>query len=356
MSNANMIQVDGSPFERGQQIGALLKIKITNAIALWDKHFFETNKFPLNDYVDFIQEKKYFQTSINQYAPEYLDEVKGIADATKIPYPMLYAWQLADEHYWLIKLFNEDASVEEEGCSTFGIIKEDQQILMGQNLDIPAYKNGLQTIVKIKNDVQTQTVFSQVGLLGSFGCNSSGIALCVNTVSQLGHDENGLPVSYIVRKVLDSTNFKEAEEKLNAIPHASGQNYLLGGQGKIHNYECCSSQVSKIAINENKYLCHTNHPLAEGNLKFIKEKAFFGSTSKVRHEQLNEFLSQNNLSSDEKIAKGLFQKPVFISQEEPTNGIATFHTAYFILDQNAHAYSFEYKNSLTKNTKFTKLI
>lgn len=176
-------------------------------------------------------------------------------------------------------------------------------------------------------------------MLGSFGCNDSGLALCVNTVSQLGYDAKGLPVSYLVRRVLDSSSFEEAEELLLTIPHASGQNYLLGGNGQIGNYECSSNRVNKIKVTGTKYLCHTNHPIAQENLGLINEKAFFGSTSRVRYETLSSFLKLNSLKGVDKVVSGLFQEPVFISQENPTNGIATFHTVYFILEIQAQAFT-----------------
>ncbi|PCJ62362.1 MAG: hypothetical protein COA79_04660 [Planctomycetota bacterium] len=341
ITNNNSIKIGGKPFERGQKIGTFFKSKIESALSIWEKHFFDINNVRLIDYVEFIQKEKCFQSIIEKYAPDYLDEVKGIAESAEISYPLLYAWQLADENYWLIESFKNNASIEKEGCTTFGVLKENQMILMGQNLDIPCYKNGLQTILKLDMGGMEQCIFTQAGLLGSFGCNNSGIALCVNTVAQLGHDLNGLPVSYMVRKVLESSTIDEAEDKLKSIPHASGQNYLLGGHGKINNYECISRQVKKIPLEESNYICHTNHPVAKENVKLTVADSFFSSTSKDRYCQLDEFLSQNKLKSVEEIMKTMFQKPVFIDQKEPVKGIATFHMAYFILDQDTQAFYFD---------------
>lgn len=45
--------------------------------------------------------------------------------------------------------------------------------------------------------------------------------------------------------------------------HASGQNYLVGGPGKVYAYECSASRIKRFTPRTGPdVIWHTNHPLA----------------------------------------------------------------------------------------------
>jgi hypothetical protein len=66
----------------------------------------------------------------------------------------------------------------------------------------------------------------------------------------------------VVRGVLERGTDDAAVEFLRSVKHASGQNYLIGGPEKVHDFECSAGKVSRLSpATESAALLHTNHPL-----------------------------------------------------------------------------------------------
>ncbi len=72
---------------------------------------------------------------------------------------------------------------------------------------------------------------------------SGGVALCCNTLSQLPIHRQGLPVAFAVRGVLECDDRAAAHAYLASVPHASGQNYLIGDSVGIADYECSAAGI-----------------------------------------------------------------------------------------------------------------
>ena len=52
---------------------------------------------------------------------------------------------------------------------------------------------------------------------------------------------------------------------VRTVPHASGQNYLLGGPGAVCNLEASAGQVREVPL-DGTQVHHTNHPLANDDI------------------------------------------------------------------------------------------
>ena len=55
---------------------------------------------------------------------------------------------------------------------------------------------------------------------------------------------------------------------IKTVPHASGQNYVIGIRDEVFDFEASANQVIQFkSKNKNGSLCHTNHPLINDDVK-----------------------------------------------------------------------------------------
>jgi len=105
-------------------------------------------------------------------------------------------------------------------------------------------------------------VVTFAGVIGWYGMNNAPLGICCNTLLDLNHAADGLPVAFIVRSVLEQPNVDKAAELIHKIKHASGQNYVIGDAEKAVDFECSANKVCQYApcgaVNR---VYHTNHAL-----------------------------------------------------------------------------------------------
>jgi hypothetical protein len=96
-------------------------------------------------------------------------------------------------------------------------------------------------------------------MIATNAINERGIGVCVNTLSSLLTDASGLPVAFVIRLIAAQTTFTAAVDVLGAVPHASGQNYIVGAPEAVADFECGADWVVRAGDGR---IAHTNHPLA----------------------------------------------------------------------------------------------
>lgn len=96
--------------------------------------------------------------------------------------------------------------------------------------------------------------------------NDAGLGVCVNTLLDLNHRDDGLPVAFVSRGLLERRSVAEAAAFLNAVPHASGQNYILAETGTLADFECSAGGAVRLPLATPSRVCHTNHAMASRDL------------------------------------------------------------------------------------------
>jgi isopenicillin-N N-acyltransferase like protein len=256
-----VIELRGSPYHRGLVHGKTLKKEIHEVINLWKAEIESNYKVKADKFIaDFLKQTN-FQPAIKRWTPELWDEVRGISDGSGIDFNTIFAYQLADEEW-----ANWEDVTGGEHCSSIGVNRSGANpSFVAQNMDIPTFYDGYQTLLRIKDETANleQLVLTVPGAIGVNGLNSQAIAITCNTLLKLEYSKDGLPVSFIVRGVLKKRSLKEATDFLHQIKHASGQNYLIGGIEGTHSFECSAGKVAEFIPYQGAQLTyHTNHPLA----------------------------------------------------------------------------------------------
>lgn len=342
----NIVESTGNHYECGFIHGKTLKNIIQKIIGVWAENIKTMTSLPLDAYAKKIKTETLLFKTIQEYAPELLEEVYGIADGAELPRDIIETWQYLDEHEWFIKNFIlNKKDFAGNGCSTFGF-KNKNQVILGQNLDIPSYKNGIQTILKTKDTSgKSSIIFTQAGALSSMGANNSPLAICVNSLTQIAYRTDGLPVTYMIRKVLQCNSLEEAEQVLKTLPHATGQNYLIGTKNKFLNFECSANQTAFVETKIPDRVFHTNHILSNNDLRSVP-----ALETNILQEKLNKFSSLSryqcleiNLNHQDQLSRSQAQQilatpPVSISQNNNLKQF-TFISAVFELDDKTKVWA-----------------
>ncbi len=263
-SSLMYIELCGSPYERGFQHGSLLKKEIQEVIKLLKNDIFLTTEIEADNFIEDFFNETDFIPSIKKWSPDLWDEVKGISDGSEIDFETILFHQLGDEFFFYTEY------IFAHKCSSMGVNKSSSQSsITAQNMDIPPYFDGYQTVIKYKDSLSNKEIMYLTipGHIGITGMNNQFVSINCNILMQLKNQTTGLPVSFIVRSVLNQNSQNEAIAFLKTIEHASGQNYIIGGKEKVYSFECSSSKIEEFKPFESaEFTYHTNHPLI--NLDF----------------------------------------------------------------------------------------
>ncbi|HJQ24049.1 MAG TPA: C45 family peptidase [Blastocatellia bacterium] len=297
-----VIVLEGTPYNRGLMHGRALKKEINEVIRKWKAHVESDYKMAADLFIDRFLKETNFLPAIKRWTPDLLDEVKGIADGSGVVFNAILLIQLGDEE-WVNAQY-----IAPEHCSGLGVNRQGARpAMVAQNMDIEGFYNPYQVVLQIKHkdsDLQS-LVFTCAGMLGLNGMNNRSIGVCVNTLSQLSHAKEGLPVTFVIRGLLEQRTQKDAIRFLHQVKHASGQNYIIGGPEKVYDFEASSNKVVEYRPSkDSQVVYHTNHALANDDMnaefraRFAKLEASKRRTGNTfsRFESLEKRLSGDTVS------------------------------------------------------------
>jgi isopenicillin-N N-acyltransferase-like protein len=269
--NANdlpVIDLAGTPIERGRTHGESLRASIREAVDRREHEIGEATGLQVAGYLRGFLEDTDFRPAIDQWTPGLFDEVRGIAEGAAVELDRVFSYQLIDEE-WLYRHDRNPAATQGAGdrCSCIGIFDQPgSPTLVAQNLDIEHWRNGYQVVLRVESRgaAAPQLIFSFAGMIALAGLNGRGVGVCLNALMGAPHRPTGLPVAFLLRGMLERTTLEDAVRFLRSIPHASGQNYMLGGPERVHSIECTSRSVHEYVWKPGfSRVCHTNHLLVE---------------------------------------------------------------------------------------------
>lgn len=338
-----VLVLTGTPYERGLQHGTLLKKEIGELVPKWKKYVERLFKVKADDYIKHFLKNTNFNTAIKKWTPGLLDELKGIADGSGIDFNTIYAFQLLDEMW----LHGKDVM---HHCTSIGVNRQGEiPAMAGQNLDIPEFYDGYQTLFHIKYPDSKQEAFvvSFPGFIAANGMNNSPLSVHVNAIVQMDYAKEGLPVAFIIRGVLQQTSFENAVDFIHTIKHASGQNYIITGMDKSPGFECSAKKISRyIPFEGAQWTYHTNHPLVNDNYspKYLErlkskgktidqglyrrdrfaalEKRFKNRTKPITFDDIKEALSSHDTGRWDICNRTTFACTIMVLSEKPELHIA----------------------------------
>lgn len=297
-----------TPYGRGFQHGAALKYVIHKGIAQWKQW---TNEFLGKQETDieiaeFIHDTD-FLDGIRKHTPELYEELKGIAKGAEVDFNTLYAFQMFDE--FAMYAGNKYRLAH---CSGLGVhSRRDLPNVLGQNNDLPRYYEGTQTVLRIKYPGGHEAiVFTWAGCVAQNGVNNKNVGVTMNIVPTAKGTENGVPMPFIIRGILEKSSADEAIKFVKSLGgSAAPMNFIIGDATKVVTVENTAdgAKVFENFHGEN-WVAHTNHHL-DIDVATLPEGAV--SKSVPRYQFLEQELKGKSRSVDAARVKEIFRtRPV----------------------------------------------
>ena len=286
-----VVELAGTPREVGLAHGEELRSIIGDGLRRWFAEIEARRRIAADAYIASFLAATDFVRSIETFTPALLEEVRGIAEGARQSFETIFAYQLMDEEWWYRTSLARSRRAAIEACSAVGVKRTDGTSLVAQNMDLPSVYDGTQVLLHLRPaDGPEALVFGPAGMIGTTGLNRSGVGLCCNSLTQLRHSPDGLPVAFVFRGALAREKFEDALTVLQTVPHATGQNYLVGTPGVVKNLECSTGQVREVPL-VGAQVMHTNHPLANEDIDVDAARKERGSTTVERLARLRRDLA-----------------------------------------------------------------
>lgn len=323
-----MITLSGDGYQRGLQHGQQLKKEIAAVIGLWKKDIEESTNMPADSFIAQFLSATNFTPLIKKYAPDVLEEVKGIADGSGQRFNDVFASQLGDELWVYEDRYKRDST--HYHCSGIGVpATKGKPAYVSQNLDIEAYNDNYQVLIHILPNKATpeQFILTCPGQIALNGMNEYGIGVCVNTLMQLKASSDGLPVAFMIRTLLAQKDGAKALYLLQHVKHASGQNYILGTVDSVYDFEASASKVVRMYPDASGIVYHTNHPIVNDDIKpWYKDyyQKFLEGTTQNRNSEIR-FASLKKRANETGPKDDLFIKTTLRSKDDSNNPVCRTH-------------------------------
>lgn len=202
-----------------------------------------------------------------QYAPDLMDELRGMAAATGLSLAELIIvngfTDFVDTIYAVTRPGTADP-LPADNCTAF-IVPDHHTAegrgFLGQTWDMHAGATPHVLLLRIRPaDAPAALLFTVAGCIGMIGMNEHGVAVGINNL--LGGDgQIGVTWPFVVRKMLQQRDADAALACLSAAPLAGAHNYLIyDRQNRGYNVEALSS-VQRVTPLRADALTHTNHCL-----------------------------------------------------------------------------------------------
>src|SRR5262249_53877456 len=264
------IRVAGSAEQRGRLYGEQARERVRRSVSAYRDVFAELAGW---EWDTVRAEAARFQAPIAAFGPQYLAELRGIADGAGIDFGDILAINVRTEVMFAAKARQAAASTNRTGpaeCSAFAVAPAPGRAgptLLGQNWDWLPHTAETVVVLEVRQDHGPDFVtVVEAGLLAKTGMNSSGLGLVTNALVTAGDlGEPGLPYHLALRAILDCETVSDALTALQSGERSSAANYLIAHRdGSVVNVEAAPGDFSQLFLlfPEDGVVLHSNHFLS----------------------------------------------------------------------------------------------
>jgi isopenicillin-N N-acyltransferase-like protein len=275
----------GEPRARGSMYGAALAPLVHDHISRWLESLARAGLGEPRAYVRRMLAETDFLTAIRAFVPDLLEELHGVAEGAGADFDLVYGLQLLDEEWAYRERRATGGKLEK--CSSVAIAAPGGPTWIGQTMDLGAYTDGSQALLAIEGDDRSPDalLFTTAGMIGLMGVNDAGLGVCVNSLPQLGGAPEGVPVAFVIRRLLQCGSVAEASELVQRLPHATNQHYVLADLSAVRSFEASAAGVTEYRPPSPDRVLHTNHPLTEVQGRPETDQARANSVARLKSLQ-----------------------------------------------------------------------
>lgn len=269
---APLIEVSGSPEERGAQYGEAARDRVRLGIAHYEEQLGRSalKREEIHALVGA------FVPAIAAFDADHVPEMRGIARGAGVAFEDVVLLNARTE---ILKLGARKRRQAEGGgdleCTGIVVTGEataDGRLIHAQNWDWKVDCAETAVVLKITRDGAPDILtFTEAGALARCGLNSAGIAITANYLqSDRDYTQSGVPLALIRRKVLQQQSLALAMHAVYATPKSASNNMIVSHPaGVIIDFECAPDETFQIHPDRG-ILVHANHwqsPVALAKLK-----------------------------------------------------------------------------------------
>jgi isopenicillin-N N-acyltransferase-like protein len=267
-----LVDLSGSPRERGRQHGRAVPDRIQRGIAMYSEALLKNGV----DWKHLEQRADAMVPVVETFDPAYVEEMRGIAEGAGTAFAGVMLMNARTEMVAAARKQQVQKDVP-DGCTAALALPEasaDGVLLHGQNWDWRAECAETGVVLRIRRDDGPDILtFTEAGGLARSGLNSAGIGLTANAL-ECDRDYQrgpGVPLPFIRRKVLESAYLAEAVRIIFATPKL-GSNHMAVSHcgGEAFGFECAPDETFWIAPERGVYV-HANHWISDAGRARVKD-------------------------------------------------------------------------------------
>ncbi|HET89356.1 MAG TPA: hypothetical protein ENN99_01235 [Chloroflexi bacterium] len=249
-----MIEVRGSPYERGKQQGEKARPQIQKALAGYRETIPQALKMT---WEEAAREARKFLPYGEEAFPDFVLELEGIAEGGGVSF----------EDVWSLNCYEGLVDTRQQvwGCTSLAV-RDDQtadgHVLLAHNEDWSSVDRGNVYLVCAEPDGGPSFIGMTYGpLLVNIGFNAEGIGVTINSAHSTD-GRVGVPRILYSRAILQARTIGEAIAACVPKLRAGGYSYLVAdSNGELYNVEA-SATTHDIMYGRDGWLIHTNHYLS----------------------------------------------------------------------------------------------
>ena len=241
-----------SALDRGRLHGELARPQIEATLATYRQIFRDFVKVEWSDARKIGQS---YADSIERYEPEYLEEIRGVADGGGFSEEDILALNVRSEITFTARLL--------DGCTAlaaFGRAAQGGTTVLAQNWDWRRTLEDSIVLLRIhRSDRPSLAMVTEAGIIGKLGLNSAGLGVCLNALVTDRIEPGATPLHIVLRGILDAPTLADAIGAATRSGIACAANYLVAQHGVgAASIEAVPGSIDVLPP-EHDVVVHTNH-------------------------------------------------------------------------------------------------
>ncbi|CAB3878638.1 C45 family autoproteolytic acyltransferase/hydolase [Achromobacter anxifer] len=305
------VSVSGAPEARGRSYGQQAADRVRKSAKMYGQTLVDLGY----DAMARTQLINSFAREIENFAPHYLEEMRGIAAGADVPFEDIVMVNARTEVIAKARAEKKKAAELEPGDGCTGALilptrSANGRLIHGQNWDWRAECAETAIVLRVRNDNGPDILtFVEAGGLARSGLNSAGVSITANYLeSDRDFRQLGVPLSLIRRKVLEQEHFALAIKAVATTPKSCSNNIMIGmAAGFGVDYECTTDEAFPIYPGSDDLIVHANHWVSEVALGKLRDTGRASTPeSAYRDWRVRRLLNEASKLTREDLKRALF--------------------------------------------------
>ena len=276
------VTIQGTPYERGYAHGQQCREEIGVSIRVYGALFQELQGI---SWEKARKLSEFYLEKTREFAPEYVEEMQGIADGAKIDLPDIAALNARTEI-----MFAQLKDAQE--CTTLSLMPPataDGRVIAAQNWDFYRQLRDSLVIVHVhQEDKPNFVMVSEAGMIGGIGMNDRGIGVLLNALTT-DTSCQGIPLRTRMRAMLDAGTLGKAYAQGSHNPTSVGHLVATHKDGVAIAFEM-DSKTAETLLPEDGVWLHTNHYV--GPRMYLAHNSAPRASTYIRYQRIKALVKE----------------------------------------------------------------